>query len=29
MYVAIDSKKEGNQIAVVDKSGHKVGNIIL
>ncbi len=29
MHVAIDSKRGGNKIAVVDKSGHKVSDIIL
>ena len=29
MHVAIDSKREGNKLAVVDKSGHKVSDIIL
>ncbi len=29
MHVAITSKGKGNQIAVVDKAGHKVGDIIL
>lgn len=29
MHVAIDSKRGGNKLAVVDKSGHKVSDIIL
>lgn len=29
MHVAIDSKREGNKLAVVDKNGHKVSDIIL
>lgn len=29
MYVAIESKKKGNSIAVVDKNGRKVSDIIL
>ena len=29
MHVAIESKKKGNQIAVVDREGHKVSDIIL
>jgi len=29
MHVALDSKIKGNQLAVVDNKGHKVGDIIL
>ena len=29
MHVAINSKRRGNAIAVVDQSGHKVSDIIL
>lgn len=29
MHVAINSKKRGRELAVVDQSGHKVGDIIL
>jgi metal-responsive CopG/Arc/MetJ family transcriptional regulator len=29
MYVAINSKKKGRELAVVDKLGHKVSDIIL
>lgn len=29
MHVAIDSKKEGNKLAVVDKKGQKISDIIL
>lgn len=29
MHVAIKSKQKGNELAVVDKNGNKVGEIIL
>lgn len=29
MHVAIKSRQKGNELAVVDKTGHKVGDIIL
>lgn len=29
MHVAIDSKRSGNVLAVVDQKGHKVSDIIL
>lgn len=29
MHVAIDSKRKGNKIAVVDQSNHKIGDIYL